>query len=157
MADPRMFPPGTRVSPSGRVVVAPCGRRVTVGGPTATEFRKGHCSWCGREVPKPRRSWCSDECVAEFWDRDSNTIRSRVLQRDKGKPCAICGAERFCPEVDHTVPIIEGGHPWDLANLRTICDVCHKAETRALARRRAERRAEERRAGDPQLAIPEAE
>lgn len=148
MADARMFPPGAPLSPSGRVVMAPCGRRATVG-----SHRKGHCSWCDAEVVKPRRSWCSDACVAEFWDRDSNTIRSRVLTRDKGKPCSICGATRFCPEVDHTVPIIEGGHPFDLANLRTICTDCHKIETRALAARRADARKQARGSAAPQLAL----
>lgn len=42
-------------------------------------------------------------------------------------------------ELDHTVPLIEGGaHDWH--NLRLLCMDCHKAETAALARRRAARR-----------------
>ena len=63
-----------------------------------------------------------------------------VDARDRGKPCALCGRERYAPEVDHIVPIIEGGHPWDHDNLRSICGDCHKFETRMLAARRASAR-----------------
>lgn len=43
--------------------------------------------------------------------------------------------ERLC-ELDHTVPLVEGGkHDWP--NLRLLCLPCHKAETAALAARRA--------------------
>ena len=44
-------------------------------------------------------------------------------------------------EADHIVPVVEGGGASrdvdPLANLRTLCRHCHKAETRALAARRA--------------------
>ena len=42
-------------------------------------------------------------------------------------------------DADHIVPIAEGGRH-ELANLRTLCVRCHKAETRALARRLAVKR-----------------
>lgn len=41
-------------------------------------------------------------------------------------------------EADHTVPLVEGGTN-DLANYRTLCIPCHKAETARLARRRSKR------------------
>ena len=47
-------------------------------------------------------------------------------------------------EIDHIVPVCEGGGVRPdmtvddvLANLRTLCTGCHRAETRALAARRA--------------------
>lgn len=43
-------------------------------------------------------------------------------------------------DVDHVVPIWEGGHPYDLRNLRTLCPWCHARETSEGAARRAERR-----------------
>lgn len=43
-------------------------------------------------------------------------------------------------QADHIVPIAEGGGECGLDGLRTLCTCCHKRETRALARRRAERR-----------------
>jgi len=32
-------------------------------------------------------------------------------------------------EVDHITPISEGGHPFDPANLRTLCEDCHEDKT----------------------------
>lgn len=43
-------------------------------------------------------------------------------------------------EMDHTVPVIEGGGSCGLENLRTLCWACHRKETAALAGRRAEAR-----------------
>jgi len=34
-------------------------------------------------------------------------------------------------EVDHITPISEGGHPFDPANLQTLCSDCHQAKTSA--------------------------
>jgi len=43
-------------------------------------------------------------------------------------------------EMDHIVPVVEGGGSCGLDNLRVLCRPCHVAETRELARRRAEQR-----------------
>jgi 5-methylcytosine-specific restriction enzyme A len=43
-------------------------------------------------------------------------------------------------EADHIVPVIEGGGACELENYRTLCVLCHRAETRALRRRLADRR-----------------
>jgi len=43
-------------------------------------------------------------------------------------------------EADHILPVIEGGGECDLSNLRTLCLKCHRKETAALAKRRAEKR-----------------
>ncbi len=46
-----------------------------------------------------------------------------------------------CPyEVDHIVPVVEGGGCCGLENYRTLCPLCHKVDTAALAARRAEKR-----------------
>jgi len=44
-------------------------------------------------------------------------------------------------EADHVVPLVEGGGH-GLENYRTLCVPCHRAETKALAGRRAQRRKE---------------
>lgn len=141
---------------------------------------KGHCRWCQKPVPPPRRTWCSDACVEEYLVRSSAAhARRRVLERDRGI-CAACGldcaalekalrAARPCAwlvgpppreiievmgplgfrvaemqpcqhlwEADHVVPVVEGGGGCGLDNLRTLCLPCHKAETAALAARRAQ-------------------
>lgn len=53
---------------------------------------------------------------------------------------------RSLSEADHIVPVVEGGGCCGLENYRTLCVPCHKAETAALAARRA-------RARDPQTWI----
>lgn len=45
-------------------------------------------------------------------------------------------------DADHEIPVVEGGGGCGLENYRTLCTCCHKAATRALAKRRAERRRE---------------
>ncbi len=43
-------------------------------------------------------------------------------------------------DMDHEIPVIEGGGECGLDNLRTLCLWCHKRETKRLARRRARQR-----------------
>ena len=51
------------------------------------------CRRCGREVPKGRRSFCSDECVHEHKLRSNpGYLREQVFERDRGV-CAECGAD----------------------------------------------------------------
>ena len=50
-------------------------------------------------------------------------------------------------EVDHVTPVTDGGHPFDPANLRTLCEDCHAEKT---ARENSER-AEERRYERPDV------
>lgn len=55
--------------------------------------RKGHCRWCGTEVVAPRRSWCSDACVAQH-DLLTNpsTYRPYVFARAGGR-CQLCNVD----------------------------------------------------------------
>lgn len=137
MSDARMFPPGAALCPTGRVVMGPCGRRHRI-----ASSKRGECTWCGAPVERPRVTWCSDECVAKVKALDWQGLRSRALKlalRDGRYWCALCAEphEQHAIEVDHTVPIVEGGHPFDPTNLRALCSDCHKRETASLAGRRA--------------------
>lgn len=40
-------------------------------------------------------------------------------------------------DIDHIIPVVEGGGQCTIENLRTLCHPCHKDETAALAGRRA--------------------
>lgn len=57
-------------------------------------------------------------------------------------------------EADHILPVVEGGGGCGLENLRTLCRCCHRAETRALARRRAVARRAAAAAAAPQQSLP---
>jgi 5-methylcytosine-specific restriction endonuclease McrA len=54
--------------------------------------------------------------------------------------CAYISANGHTWGMDHTIPVCEGGGCCDLSNLRTLCLPCHRKETAALAKRRAELR-----------------
>ncbi len=51
------------------------------------------CTWCGKEVPKGRRNWCSDDCVREYTvRRNPSHARAAIWKRDHGV-CALCGLD----------------------------------------------------------------
>jgi 5-methylcytosine-specific restriction endonuclease McrA len=123
------------------------------------------CRWCSLEVPKGRRTFCSEYCVNEWRLRtDPGYLRERVLARDRGV-CAHCtvdtlaqwisikrargsrrvallrewGLKKFSRsslwDADHIVPVAEGGGECDLSNIRTLCLRCHRLETEGLRQR----------------------
>lgn len=121
-------------------------------------LNSGTCRYCGGPVLPPRRTFCSgrrasiardgtilvagDGCVHEHCLRSQPAYaRQLVYARDRGK-CELCPTvcTRRGWEMDHRVPVVEGGGSCGLENLRTLCRACHRRETAALARRRAERR-----------------
>jgi 5-methylcytosine-specific restriction enzyme A len=51
------------------------------------------CRNCGTEVPRGRRTFCSEGCVDDWASRYSPTLmRQRVFRRDGGI-CALCGVD----------------------------------------------------------------
>jgi len=62
--------------------------------------------------------------------------REAVLKRDGYlcQPCNRKGKLSLAKEVDHIVPVAEGGTDED-RNLEAICKPCHHAKTQAEARR----------------------
>jgi len=123
------------------------------------------CRWCRTEVPKGRRTFCSDTCVHDWKLRtDPGYLREKVFDRDQGV-CAQCGKNtvalrrdmrkldyaarrQFLKEwrlvegsrkslwdADHIIPVAEGGGQCDLTNMRTLCLLCHREATRALRER----------------------
>ena len=128
------------------------------------------CRWCGLEIPKQRRSFCSQDCVHQWRLRSSPTyLRSAVLKRDRGI-CARCTVDTLAAwamlrrsrgarrqqllavwgwksvqrrslwDADHVLPVAEGGGECDLDNLRTLCVHCHRVVTNELRARLAMRR-----------------
>lgn len=48
------------------------------------------CRWCEKPVERPRRTYCSDDCVHEWRLRsDPGYLRRCVFKRDRGV-CALC-------------------------------------------------------------------
>ena len=59
--------------------------------------------------------------------------RQRILDRD-GEKCRVCGTETGPFEIDHVVPVSEGGHSDD-DNLRVLCQSCNGRRNAERARR----------------------
>lgn len=119
------------------------------------------CRRCSTEVPKGRKTFCSSACVDEWKIRTQPAFaKLKVFERDNGI-CIECAADTLKPEtrdkmaanqyvslaarlgrweMDHVVPVVEGGGACGLDNLRTLCKPCHRKATAALAKRRAEQR-----------------
>ena len=195
---------GDPLCPTGAVVLRGRYGELNRNGPQSS-WRMGLCTWCGKTVPKGRRTlWCSRACVDAYSVTLPDGQRSVLWSRDHGV-CSLCqlDTERLlamcmrwlsvwgvnrrarprrtwaglcfprrlnaeqdlarCLEargmpttprvmthlvrdrrcwwdVDHRVPIADGGHPCDPGNLRTLCYWCHKRETASAATRRASRR-----------------
>ena len=135
-------------------------RRAMPGGWAAR--RRGLCRWCGAEVPKGRFTFCGPECVHQWKLRtDPGYLRQQVFERDRGV-CARCGvdtealrlarrkldyrarrefdrqwgARRQLWDADHILPVVKGGGECDLANMRTLCLLCHKVVTSQLRQER---------------------
>jgi 5-methylcytosine-specific restriction endonuclease McrA len=108
---------------------------------------EGACRWCGAELPKRRRTWCSDRCADRFWKNHWWTLARRAVKRRDNYRCTRCGHKppaRSDPrykrlratdrlEVNHIEPA-RGAHRalsclHHLDNLEALCLACHRAVT----------------------------
>lgn len=126
-------------------------------------------SWCSKDCVDAFLIQASGGFRAAVFERDRgvcagcglDTELLRRILRHAIRSLATQGGYRWCYEkqvrqtlglpdcdsrweADHIIPLIEGGEN-SLQNGRTLCVPCHKAETRQLARRRAQRRRDEKR------------
>lgn len=117
---------------------------------------KPACLECTGDITDPRRStFCGKQCSDSFYLKSRpDFARLKVFERDRGI-CALCCVDVFAgrPEAwkrsrgtghlwqaDHVQPVVEGGGLCGLDNYRTLCTVCHKAETAALRKRMVDAR-----------------
>jgi 5-methylcytosine-specific restriction protein A len=115
------------------------------------------CRRCSTEVTPPRRTFCSEACVNEWKIRTQPAFAKQLVRKRDDGICQICRRDCFegrrdstdykrprgllgLFEMDHIVPVVEGGGACGLDNLRTLCIPCHRRETAKLAARRAEAR-----------------
>jgi 5-methylcytosine-specific restriction endonuclease McrA len=127
---------------------------------------KGLRRWCGKDCYEAaalrcdtafitRRVWERDKGVCAACGVDTQAIQKRLIrmreravyskrihsfQRWRRVKAKYTGGADHYWEADHIIPVIEGGGCSGPENYRTLCIACHKAETKALARRRAAQR-----------------
>lgn len=145
--EPSRLPRG----PNGRALCRRCSVEVPKG-------RQSFCSqacvdeWSIRTNPgfAARKVKERDHGVCAICSVDTEALRLEFGQVPRGASRAAWLTERGLPmsllerqrwfDVDHIVPVVEGGGSCGLDNLRTLCVVCHKRVTAELAARRAKAR-----------------
>jgi hypothetical protein len=98
----------------------------------------GVCSSCGADTQRQRAAYvrlCTWGERGRWFSVRHHPRIAKLAQQKYGVPRARLYSEWW--DMDHLVPVIEGGGGCGLDNLRTLCIPCHRAETRALAARRA--------------------
>lgn len=92
------------------------------------------CTWCGNSVKPPKACWCSQDCVHAFKAVSCIAHQRRIVIDRDGDSCASCGSVGPF-ELDHVIPVAEGGGVCGPDNLRLLCLACHKRESRNLSQR----------------------
>ena len=93
---------------------------------------KGICQSCGRDTLKCERVWrATRECEPSRWSPNPKSDYVILLGFSRGQ----------WREVDHVIPVVEGGGLLPPENLRLLCGVCHHEECRDLAKRRSKKQA----------------
>jgi len=93
----------------------------------------GVCANCGCDTEKLRRI-LESACRSRWGDNPGWLLLERDI-RDVKREIGFTSLHLW--EMDHKVPVVEGGGLCGLENLQTLCIPCHRAETRELAARRA--------------------
>lgn len=116
------------------------------------------CRWCGGPVKRPRRTWCSEECVMEFTRRYHQASFRLFVWNRSDKRCNRCGinleayeallrsvqsgertklraalgfSDHHSWEADHIVPQQFGGDELDpKLNGQVLCERCHHEKTK---------------------------
>ena len=98
-------------------------------------------SWSDRRSPAARER--ESFYRSKRWKR----VRQKVIERDRYQ-CQEPSCRRLAPSrdlhADHIVEIADGGKPYDMDNLRTLCRGCHTSKSlrERHQRKRIERDAE---------------
>lgn len=128
----------------------------------------GRRRWCSNECQQAAMLRCDVATITSYvWNRDKGVcancgVDTKAIQKRLSRIRERCLAGKKRPhsfkrwlrlkarytgssgthywEADHIVPVVEGGGCQGPENYRTLCIACHKAETKALARRRASER-----------------
>lgn len=95
------------------------------------------CPPCGKPKEKwsRRKDWrcCSIECTQMWWKAYRavcwSNVRLEAIKRDNNT-CIKCKRKKSNMQVDHIRPVALGGDEWDLDNLQTLCNLCHKEKTK---------------------------
>lgn len=93
---------------------------------------KGVCAKCGLDTIALQRR------VRNLCERAKDSKRCYSWQRIRRYAIRVLGSLTGNPfDIDHILPVVEGGGLCGIEGYRTLCKGCHKAETKALQQRLA--------------------
>ena len=115
------------------------------------ERDRGTCALCCLDTARFRvvvSRWLNvfgiDRQTGRYWPdvrrRLAQALTAHGLPTSERSVAHLWGARVIWWDMDHAIPIVDGGHPCALENLRTLCYWCHQRETSEAATRRAEER-----------------
>lgn len=87
------------------------------------------CRECGRDIVAAQAA-AEREAEENFVKFSDWRVREAIFKRH-----GMARGQWF--EVDHIVPVVEGGGLCGIDNLRVVCGACHAVATKRLSRRRA--------------------
>lgn len=95
------------------------------------------CARCGKPAPKGKPCSCRPawEGSTHPSGNDRRWQKTRAAKLRANPYCQHPGCHRIAAEVDHIVPLAEGGDRYDWANLQSLCDPHHDRKTNADAQR----------------------
>jgi len=98
-------------------------------------------AYCPAHAVSSRREYVDNRPSAarRGYDREWRTLRTRYLREHPD--CELCGSNDRV-QVDHIVPLANGGARLDPNNLQTLCFTHHSQKTRRETDRGARRRGE---------------
>lgn len=97
--------------------------------------------WCGKRRGRNTYGCCESHTnefgkAVEYWRDVQHNVRYA-----QNNTCEKCKKDVYHRDydlaVDHIVPIIDGGSPWDRTNLQLLCSDCHGKKTGTEATTRA--------------------
>jgi len=97
-----------------------CGEPSTVRGRCATHQRAQY-----RRIERDRGS-----STSRGYDADWRRVREQLLKAEPlCRHCERTGVLTLAREVDHILPLADGGARLELSNLQPLCGACHAAKT----------------------------
>ena len=98
---------------------------------------KGVCAKCGHDTQKLKRILriARGRRYTSLDKRDLNMFEEREIKKLLGYT-----RQNHLWEMDHILPVVEGGGLCGLEGLQTLCIPCHRIDTKELAARRAKAR-----------------
>lgn len=138
--------------PRGKLLCRVCGtevsgRRITFCGQPCVEawsirHSPGFARRCVRKRDKSVCQFCGLDCI-DFKKRMRalfQAVRDRAWRKSMLRVIGLKHLPSTFWEMDHIIPVSEGGGSCGLENLRTLCLWCHRGETRKLTVRLREAR-----------------